>query len=313
MKLVTYKLNDSSNPRLGAVINDFILDLNESSNGVLPDSMLDFISGGDKNLNIANELIEKYKSKLSLKTSAVKILAPLLNPPSLRDFFAFEDHAKAGAARRGVTLPEAWYEIPAYYKGNHRQIFGSEDEIPWPSYTRKLDFECEIACVIGKKGINISVENADDYIFGYMIFNDVSARDIQKKEMSVWMGPAKSKDFANVFGPYLVTKDEVDPKKDFLLKIKVNGEEWSSGHFNLQYWGFPVMISHVSQEESVYPGDILGSGTFHKGCGLDLDRWIKSGDIIELEVNKLGLLRNKVGVPVLQKELNYKKEGIKLN
>ena len=141
-----------------------------------------------------------------------------------------------------------------------------------------------------------------------MIFNDFSARDIQKKEMMLRMGPAKSKDFANSFGPYLVTKDEVNPKKDFQMIVKVNGELWSEGHFKDQYWDFPLLVSHVSQEEEIYPGDILGSGTFYKGCGLDLGRWIQPQDTIELEVNNLGTLKNKIGKPVQYKELNYKKE-----
>ena len=183
------------------------------------------------------------------------------------------------------------------------------DEIPWPYYTRKLDFECEIACVVGKKGKNILLDDAENYIFGYMIFNDFSARDIQKKEMVLRMGPAKGKDFANSLGPYLVTKDEVDPKKDFSLKAYVNEELWSEGHFKDQFWGFPLMVSHLSQEETIYPGDVIGSGTFYRGCGLDLDRWIKPGDIVELEVAKLGKLRNKIGRPTFQKELIYKEEA----
>ena len=164
--------------------------------------------------------------------------------------------------------------------------------------------------MIGKNGKNISEAEANDYIFGYMIFNDMSARDIQKKEMALRMGPAKGKDFANVFGPYLVTKDEVDPKRDFAITVKVNGETWSSGHFKDQYWGFPLMLSYISQEETVYPGDILGSGTFYKGCGLDLDRWIKPGDVLELEVQSLGVLKNTIGSPKVFKELNCKKDKV---
>ena len=310
MKLVTFTKGSPEISSIGAVIGDSVLDLHLASGKRLPNEMISFISGGDEFLKIANQLIGSPLKEALIPLNKIRLRAPILLPSSLKDFFAFEEHAKAGAARRKETLTPEWYEIPAYYKGNHRQILGPDDEIPWPFYTRKLDFECEIACVIGKKGKNISVSEAENYIFGYMIFNDVSARDIQKKEMILRMGPAKSKDFANVFGPYLVTKDEVNPSADFSLTVKVNGEVWSNGHFKDQYWGFPLMISHVSQEEMVYPGDVFGSGTFYKGCGLDLDRWIKPGDVIELEVPKLGVLKNKVGSPSASKELIYKKQQV---
>ncbi|MBI3591123.1 MAG: fumarylacetoacetate hydrolase family protein [Candidatus Melainabacteria bacterium] len=306
MKLVTFTKGEPEKQYLGVLIDNQVLDLTLASKNKLPNDMLAFIQGGDKFLNLAKELFQKRDPSALSLLSEIKLKAPILSPPSLKDFFAFEEHAKAGAKRRNEELPKEWYEIPAYYKGNHREIFGPSDEIPWPFYTKKLDFECEIACVVGKKGKNISLGEAKNFIFGYMIFNDFSARDIQKKEMVLRMGPAKGKDFANAFGPYLVTADEVDPQKDLSMKIRVNGELWSEGYFKDQYWGFPLMISHVSQEETIYPGDILGSGTFYKGCGLDLDRWICPGDTIELEVPKLGTLRNKIGRPANYRELIYK-------
>ena len=307
MKLLTFTKENPEEYFLGALINNQVLDLNLASQNKIPKDMLEFIQGGEKFLKSANDVIQNMQTSALYPMDKIKIKAPLLNPPSLKDFFAFEEHAKNGAKRRNEELPKEWYEIPAYYKGNHREIYGPNDELPWPYYTKRLDFESEIACVIGKKGKNITEQDADNYIFGYMIFNDMSARDIQKKEMALRMGPAKGKDFANVFGPYLVTKDEVNPAKDFSIKVKVNGEVWSSGHFKDQYWGFPLMVSYISQEEAIYPGDILGSGTFYKGCGLDLDRWIKPGDILELEVQSLGVLKNIVGSPKFDKELNYKK------
>lgn len=311
MKLLTFTVGESEKICFGALVGDNVLDLNVASEGEIPPDMLTFIQGGGRLLSLAKEIVVKPRQPAMYSIKNIKIKAPLTNPPSLRDFFAFEEHAKAGARRRNETLPNEWYEIPAYYKGNHREIYGPGDEIPWPSYTRKLDFECEIACVIGKKGKNIHQNDASGYIFGYMIFNDFSARDIQKKEMTLRMGPTKGKDFANAFGPYIVTSDEVNPKVDFSMKIKVNGEFWSEGHFKDQYWGFPLMVSYVSQEETIYPGDILGSGTFYKGCGLDLDRWLKPQDTIELEVPALGILRNKIGSPKEQKELNYRKSEVR--
>jgi len=310
MKLVSYSTADSTQPRLGAVLDKDVLDLHTASDGKIPPSMLEFIESGEKMLDLARKSLRSPAKQALKPLAGLTLKAPLPNPPSLKDFFAFEDHAKAGSVRRNEPFPEQWYEIPAYYKGNHREIYGPEDEIPWPSYTRRLDFECEIACVIGKKGRNLTTHQAPNYIFGYMIFNDYSARDIQKKEMLLRMGPAKSKDFANAFGPYLVTSDEVDPQKDFSMKIKVNGEPWSEGHFKHQYWGFPILISHLSQDESIFPGDILGSGTFHNGCGLDLNRWLKAGDVLELKVPSLGTLRNKIGHPARQQELNYRKKTV---
>ena len=309
MKLCTFKLKNKDTLSIGVVLDKEVIDLNLALNGEIAPCMLAFIEGGEKNLTLAKQIISSPPKNSTFKVDDITLKAPLLNPPSLKDFFAFEEHAKAGAKRRNEELSKTWYELPAYYKGNHREICGPDDEIPWPSYTRKLDFECEIACVVGKKGKNISIDKANDYIFGYMIFNDVSARDVQKKEMVLRMGPGKGKDFANVFGPYVVTRDEVNPKEDFSLEAKVNGELWSKGHFKDQYWGFPMMVSHISQEETIYPGDILGSGTFYKGCGLDLDKWVKSGDTIELSVPKLGTLRNKIGSPKSSRELIYKMEA----
>ena len=200
MKLLTFTKGNPDKHCLGALINDKVLDLNLASKNKLPSDMLAFIYGQEEFLNIAKELIKKPDSNALYSLAEIKIKAPILTPPSLKDFFAFEEHAKAGAKRRNEELPKEWYEIPAYYKGNHRAIFGPEDEILWPYYTKKLDFECEIACVIGKKGINIPLEDAEKYIFGYMIFNDFSARDIQKKKWHLEWDQGKVKTLQTVLG-----------------------------------------------------------------------------------------------------------------
>jgi 2-keto-4-pentenoate hydratase/2-oxohepta-3-ene-1,7-dioic acid hydratase in catechol pathway len=308
VKFVSYSPKTGSEIRAAVLSDGRLLDLADATQGRLPSDLLSILEGGDSALDLAREAVNVCPPGAARSWSDVRLRAPLPRPPALRDFFAFEEHAKAGAKRRSEELPESWYEVPAYYKGNHREIYGPDDEIPWPSYTRKLDFECEIACVVGKQGRDLSIEQAREHIFGYMIFNDWSARDIQKLEMMNRMGPDKGKDFANSFGPWLVTADEVDPRRDFSMKIKVNGELWSEGHFKDQYWGFDLMLSHVSQEETVYPGDVLGSGTFYRGCGLDLDRWLKPGDVIELEVPALGILKNRVGAPKADKRLSYRKQ-----
>ncbi len=239
--------------------------------------------------------------------SALK--APLPRPRALRDFFAFEDHAKAGAARRKEALQKEWYDQPVYYKGNTREIYGPGETIPWPSFTRKLDFEFEIAAVVGKRGRDISVADAPSHIAGYVVMNDCSARDIQKNEMVCRMGPAKGKDFATALGPWLVTADEWPSGEIPPLAVRVNGEEWSRSNGVQPYWNFSVMLSHASQSETLLPGDLLGSGTYFKGCGLDQDRWIKPGDELELDAGPLGVLKNKVGAPQGRIHLKYNRDG----
>ncbi|HVE13435.1 MAG TPA: fumarylacetoacetate hydrolase family protein [Elusimicrobiota bacterium] len=303
MRLATFVDPTSKEPRLGAAAGERILDLGKA--GGLPSSMLGFLQAGPAAWDEARRLLAKPPEAACLPLAGLAFKAALPNPAALKDCFAFEAHAKAGAERRKEPFPEEWYELPAYFKCNPREIYGDGDEIPWPSYTRKLDYECEIACVLGTRGRDLSIEEAAKHIFGYMIFNDFSARDIQRKERALGMGPTKGKDFANAFGPWLVTADEVDPRA-LELKAFVNGELWSQGRFKDQHWGFPLIVSHVSQEETVYPGDVFGSGCFHGGCGMDLDRWIQPGDVVELEVPLLGRLRNTIGRPKAQVRLDYR-------
>lgn len=293
MRLVTFVPSDGRE-RVGALTDGGVVALD------FPD-MLALLDAGDAGLASAKK---QAAAGGPIPLSSVKLRAPL-KPRALRDFFAFEDHAKAGAARRGEPMQEAWYQQPVYYKGNHREVYGPDDAAPWPAYTRKLDFEFEIACVIGKKGRDLSPEAAPAHIFGYTIYNDWSARDIQKNEMVCRMGPAKAKDFANTFGPYILTADELPEPEKLKMTLRVNGEVWSSSDSSGRYWSFPIMLSHVSQSETVYPGDVLGSGTYHKGCGLDMDRWIKPGDVIEMEIDRLGVLKMAVSAPKEQKHLVY--------
>jgi 2-keto-4-pentenoate hydratase/2-oxohepta-3-ene-1,7-dioic acid hydratase in catechol pathway len=228
----------------------------------------------------------------------VRLLSPLM-PASLRDFLSFEDHVRRGARRRGVEVPEYWYEAPVYYKGNHRAIIGPGDISPWPSYARRMDFELELAMVIGKRGRDVATQGAGDYIFGFTILNDLSARDVQAREMSAWLGPAKGKDFANALGPCIVTADEVGTEPDLAMSCRVNGDEWGSARSGDMHWSWAEMIAHVSQAEDVWPGDVYGSGTPGGCCGLDLGRELQPGDVVELEIEKIGVLRNTIGAPPL--------------
>ncbi|MHB2026330.1 MAG: fumarylacetoacetate hydrolase family protein [Elusimicrobiota bacterium] len=337
MKLVSFEIKTAlgSFERLGALWKDFVADLNFAcalrleargktaprslAQAIAPADMLDFLDGGKDCLAAAKEslgFLDEFPradellrgsngERILYRESEIRLLAPVPRPRALRDFFAFEDHALQASKRRGEPLPQSWYDQPVYYKGNHREIYGHGDAVPWPAYTRKFDFELEIACVVGKKGRNLSPEQAAGHIAGYAILNDFSARDIQKNEMICRMGPAKGKDFATGLGPCLVTADELPDPDNLDMAVFVNGEKWSEGNSRGRRWSFPVMISHVSQEETVFPGDILGSGTYYRGCGLDLDRWVSPGDVIDLEVEKLGRLRHTVGRPAEQKQLKY--------
>jgi len=194
---------------------------------------------------------------------------------------------------RGMEVPPAWYEMPVYYKGNYRTLIGHEQQVNWPRYSEKMDYELELACIVGKQGIDISVEDAADYIGGYTVMNDWSARDIQMQESSVGLGPSKGKDFGTSIGPWVVTPDEFNPRNARMI-ARINGEVWSDNNIGNIHWSFPQMIAHTSMEETLYPGDILGSGTAGGGCGLELDRWLQPNDVVELEVEGIGVLRNRV-------------------
>jgi 2-keto-4-pentenoate hydratase/2-oxohepta-3-ene-1,7-dioic acid hydratase in catechol pathway len=218
-------------------------------------------------------------------------LAPPLRPASLRDFLAFEDHARASAARRGEELNPAWYQMPVYYKGNHRQILGPDEPLVWPAWTQELDFELELACVVGRRVRDFTEEEAAGAILGYTIMNDWSARDVQRAEMAMRLGPAKSKDFATSLGPCIVTADEFDPAHGVRMRARVNGEVWFESAEARMHWTFPQMLAYVGRGEAVEPGDVYGSGTAFGGCGLDLGRRLPRGATVELEIDGIGALR----------------------
>ncbi len=223
---------------------------------------------------------------------SLRFLAPI-EAASLKDFLAFEVHLSNARKRNNLEIPPAWYELPVYYKGNHRTLGGHDEFVYWPRFSEQMDYELELACIIGKEGIDIPVEHADQYIGGYCIMNDWSARDIQMKEMSVGLGPAKGKDFATSMGPWLVTPDEFDPATARMV-ARVNGEVWSDGMYSTVHWSFAQMLAHVSMDEAVYPGDVFGSGTVGFGCGLEHGRWLQPGNLVELEITGLGVLRNRL-------------------
>ena len=220
---------------------------------------------------------------------------PLDKLSSLRDFLAFEAHVQRGAERRGSQVPDYWYEAPVYYKGNHRSIIGPDDVCPWPRYTERLDFELELAMIVGRRAIDVSADEAAGCIFGFSVLNDFSARDTQAREMTAWLGPAKGKDFATGLGPCIVTADEIGTDPDLEMVCRVNGDEWGRARSTEAHWSWGQMIAHVSASEEVWPGDVYGSGTPGGCCGLDLGRELSPGDVVELEIEKIGILRNRIG------------------
>jgi 2-keto-4-pentenoate hydratase/2-oxohepta-3-ene-1,7-dioic acid hydratase in catechol pathway len=329
MKLVTFKTT-AGEERIGAMRDDLnsIADFTagaaalELSPRTAFSNMIAFIESAEAGMDAARKILDFASTPQGaaavVDLKSVKLLAPVPVPQQMRDFLAFELHYKQARAQamkiRAATYPDPaaaerelaqsdefrippiWYEQPVYYKGNRFSVIGPEEDILWPRYSKKLDFELEFGVFIGKRGKNITRETARSHIFGYCIFNDMSARDAQYREYPGRLGPAKGKDFhtGNVLGPWLVTADEIKDPYNLEMTARVNGEVWGTGNSGSMYHKFEDMIVHASNEEVLHPGEFLGSGTVGNGCGLEHDRWLKPGDVIELEVAGLGTLRNRV-------------------
>jgi 2-keto-4-pentenoate hydratase/2-oxohepta-3-ene-1,7-dioic acid hydratase in catechol pathway len=253
--------------------------------------------------DLASRGILKTKSKADLAfhlldVSDLTLDVPLDEIAMYRDFYAHEKHVKIGFEKRNEAIPAAWYEIPAYYKGGNTGFIGNDELIPWPFYSQQLDYELELGVVIGRDGKNVKAKDVKKHIFGFTILNDISARDIQRKEMSIRLGPAKGKDWCSVMGPVIVTFDEFNYEEpNLLMTAAVNGTEWSRGYSGDSHYTWGQMIEHMSMEEWIRATDFIGSGTVGTGCGLELDRWIQPGDLLELTIDKIGTLKNIVGTP----------------
>ena len=331
MRLVTFEIPTAIGPlqRIGVLSKDRIIDLNmgyslylaetrnrrraqEIANAILPANMLEFLRSGNEGKEAA-QLTTEYVGtmlgkdsptgpdgrRVAYENTEVRLKSPVPRPNSLRDYLSFEEHASFGGQRQ---LPQAWYEMPICYKGNVDTIIGPGDTIPWPSFCELLDYELEYGIFISKAGTDIPREKANEYIAGYTIFNDISARDIQMQEMTCGLGPVKGKDTCSILGPCLVTPDEVNTQ-DMRMIARINGEVWSDNNSGTSYWTWPEIIEFASMDETLYPGDFLGSGTVGRGCGLELGKWIQPGDVIELEVAGIGTVRNKVGAKPLAKRV----------
>jgi 2-keto-4-pentenoate hydratase/2-oxohepta-3-ene-1,7-dioic acid hydratase in catechol pathway len=315
MRLVTFQINDGAQ-RAGALVDGDtrIVDLTQAGFA----SVLAIVEGGDAALGRAYEALKKAPASASVARADARLRAPIQPPPQMRDCLCFDLHLKQAFAavdrldamqsadpekalaeleKNGPRpAPAIFYKQPIYYKANRFAVIGTDDEVVWPAYSKFLDFELEFGIYLKDKVTDAPRDGALKHVFGYTIFNDMSARDAQAVEMEGRLGPAKGKDFdtGNPMGPCLVTADEIPDPYNLTMIARVNGEEWGRGNTNTMYWKFEDLIAFISRSETLYPGEFLGSGTVGNGCGLEHMRFIKPGDLIELEVEHIGVLRNRV-------------------
>ena len=327
MRLVTFQRPGEA-PRSGAFLDGDtrIADLLTAHRGRVGSddprlaSVLAIIEAGQDGLDVAAEAIKAASAQggAVVDRAAVTLLAPVPQPPQMRDFLCFEKHlvqafqqarrvraqqfpdpeaAMAEMERDGtLAVPKAWYERPLYYHPNRLHVVGTDHDVVWPAYSQIMDFELEFGVFIGKAGRDIPRSQAREHIFGISLFNDFSARDEQTRDMPGQLGPGKGKDFeaSNAIGPCLVTMDEAGDIDDLAMSVRVNGEEWARGNTAEMRWKFEDCIAHASRGETLFPGEFFGSGTLGGGCGIEHMRFLESGDVVELELEKVGVLRNRV-------------------
>ncbi|GEM50620.1 fumarylacetoacetate hydrolase family protein [Empedobacter brevis] len=317
MKFVTFLENQQE--KVGLVLQDAIYDLTKINSNI-PATLIGILADDDSSLLICQQIYHEiirgeYKKAL---VENPHLLAPIPHPSSFRDAYAFRQHVETSRLNRGLEMIPEFDQFPVFYFSNHQAIQGPGKVYAMEKHFDRMDFELEVAIVIKKEGMNITAEDADDYIGGFMILNDLSARALQMEEMKLNLGPAKGKDFASMFGPYLVTPDEmtnekVEPKKghigncyDLEMTCAVNGIEVSRGNFKEMHWTFAEIIERISYGVKLYPGDIIGSGTVGTGCFLELngtgkrqdatyrEQWLQPNDSIEMSITGLGKLVNSV-------------------
>lgn len=317
MKLVSYKTEESEH--LGVFVDGHIYNLN-SCDKLIPDNMNAFLAGGEELMDRAKKISASIKGGILAAKEEIffELLAPVPHPSSCRDGYAFRQHVASARRNRKLDMIPEFDSYPIFYFTNHNAIQGPGEITCMPDHFEKLDFELEAAVVIGKKGRNICAAEADDYIAGYMIMNDMSARTLQMEEMLLNLGPAKGKDFSTVIGPWLVTPDELEAYKvpakpchvgnayNLSMKCWVNGVEVSSGSVADMDWTFAEIIERCAYGVDILPGDVIGSGTVGTGCFLELNgtgllndpsfkpQWLQEGDVVEMEITGLGRLSNTI-------------------
>ena len=320
MKFLTFKTKNDNEIRFGFKSYEKVIDIglaakwlhekkNDNSFINIPLTLHKALEKWDQNFRLLKALDSKLSDfnieSFSYKESDLTILPPIINPPAFRDFYAFEQHVKAARKLRKLDMHPDWYKIPIFYFSNPNCCYGHGENIPYPDGTTELDFELEFAVIIGNGGSNINSSEANKVIAGYTILNDWSSRNLQREEMPMSLGPAKGKDFASSFGPYMVTPDEIesawkdDGKLHLQMTCHVNGKKVSDGNTNDLYHSFGDMIERASMNTKLIPGEYIGSGTVGTGCILELrpenaGGWLKKGDIVTLEIERLGILENKI-------------------
>ncbi|MDX1435432.1 MAG: fumarylacetoacetate hydrolase family protein [Anaerolineales bacterium] len=306
MKFLTFSPKPDGPPRPGILVE-------EKAVALPVNNLIELIEAGQAGLDLARSLAaQALHSSTGMDgrravwpLEEVTLHPPISNPKSFRDFYAFEEHVSTARANRGRQVPDEWYQFPVFYFSNPGAFYGPNDTIPYPRSSRALDYELEAACIIGRRGKDITPEDAMDYVFGFTILNDWSARDIQAEEMRVGLGPAKGKDFASSLGPWIVTPDELAAHAvgrpgvyDLRMTARVNDNDRSQGNWKAIYFSFGQIIERASANVTLYPGDVIGSGTVGSGCLLELTRgqgpWLRPGDTVVLEIEQIGLLRNHV-------------------
>ena len=336
MKLLTFTKDNRS--YLGMLVNDLIYPIQKIDNAI-PNTMLEFLRAGELAMNQAKQIQQRIVSgdyaEYATPINLTKLEAPLPNPTSCRDGYAFRQHVAAARRNRKVEMIPEFDQYPIFYFTNHNSIQGPGDIFCMPDHFDKLDFELEAAVVIGKSGRNIKAEDADNYIAGYLIMNDMSARTLQMEEMLLNLGPAKGKDFSTVIGPYLVTPDELEafkiaPKPGHIgnnynleMKCWVNGELLSTGNMGDMDWTFAEIIERCAYGVNIQPGEVIGSGTVGTGCLLELNgtgllhnpeykpQWLKDGDVVTMEITGLGKLENTIRAE--QSDFSIMKRKKKIN
>ena len=300
MKLVTYDVG--SGPRAGVLADERVID----ATSLLGTSHT--LRDVQALLELPERPLDRLRAALtrvpapSAPVNKVRLRAPVLQPPTVRDFMAFEGHARFYAKQ----VAEAWYRLPIFYFSNPLRIFGPDDEVPYPSASDRLDYELELGCVIGREGSNVRAADGLEHIAGFLMFNDWSCRDLQFDEMECRLGPAKGKDSATSLGPWLVTTDELEPVlRDGRLQVRctlrVNGQQWMDGDGGEMYYTWGDFVERASRDSRIVPGDVFGSGTVSGGTVGEAigrgypARYLEPGDTVELEVEGIGVLRNRIG------------------
>jgi 2-keto-4-pentenoate hydratase/2-oxohepta-3-ene-1,7-dioic acid hydratase in catechol pathway len=334
MRLITFTKSSGPDrgPRIGALVDQdrSVVDIQAvamRSSGV-PEaafaSMIALMEGGPAALDAARLLVEREAAAggdAVIAMTEVMTLAPVPRPTQMRDFLCFEKHLRqareiryrrladatdspdetfaAYQAQGSLDPPQIWYDQPIYYTCNSLAVVGTGTDIVWPHFAEKMDYELEFGVFIGQGGSDIPKSSARDHIFGYTIFNDISARDTQIREMQGQLGPGKGKDFdtANVIGPCIVTTDEIGDPYDLAMTARINGEELSRGNSGEMHHNFEDIIEYMSRSTTLHPGEFFGSGTVGTGCGLEYDRYLEPGDEMELEIEKIGILKNRLVRP----------------